>query len=439
MQTVFVFLGYRTQGWVRKAQAVSAVFSKKGYRTCLVDIVDFSFPRQSNIATLKNIEGFDETLSLSRSKQSPFAKTGMDKIRGRESISTALSLTKNESSQFLFYYYAFMLVKRAKGLQSACSKILQPESGDLVVIPNGRHPWETEIEKWSSTLFIETWFYESSLINDRVFLAKYKPTDLKAHESAFKSFSESEEHAGLTEIWLTERGAFHRRSTDVERFKQVLFTSSSDEFWALPQEWHSSEWNSQYEAFDTLLSKTDPGGKQSAIRIHPNLLNKSIKQLLREDKAVSDLLRNHPFLTVIPPHSKTSSYNLVDKANLVVTTLSTIGLEAAAMGKTVVLTTVSHYSNALDLPVISSRLEAQSGRLTKIQSDSKMKKKAGAYLAFLRNSSIPLAPNGLDRGHSIIKRLAFYSVRPIDLLVILHMQTMGLANRVVSKMVRWGK
>ncbi len=112
----------------------------------------------------------------------------------------------------------------------------------------------------------------------------------------------------------------------------VLFTSSQDELVALGDDWSENRiFESQGAAIAYILNNTC-GDIHYYIRIHPNL--KGINHRDHLDLYQYDKLS---YVTVIPPESKVSSYDLMDACEKVVSFGSTTGLEACYWGKPSIL------------------------------------------------------------------------------------------------------
>lgn len=121
---------------------------------------------------------------------------------------------------------------------------------------------------------------------------------------------------------------------DFNKKNVVIFNSSEDEFAALGGEYDDTIYPSQFEAISQIVShfKTD-SEINIWLRVHPNLKD------VRWNFAI-DLFRlertNHNF-HVVPGNSDVSSYAMLDKADLVVSFGSTIGIEAAYWTKPSIL------------------------------------------------------------------------------------------------------
>lgn len=119
----------------------------------------------------------------------------------------------------------------------------------------------------------------------------------------------------------------------------AIFNSSEDEFSAVGGEWDDTIFTSQYEAIDYILQRSSPD-IHYYLRIHPHL--KGVKY-----KAHMELysLSKYPNLTIIPPESEVSTYDLMDACEKVVVFGSTMGVESAFWGKPSVLLRRSMYEN----------------------------------------------------------------------------------------------
>ena len=116
-----------------------------------------------------------------------------------------------------------------------------------------------------------------------------------------------------------------------------IFTSSIDEEVACPS------WN--YDNVENLTKRTIAlsnyliaRGYQVIVVIHPNAMNKSWADLSLQ---IRTLTQNG--IAFVPPWGELSSYKILSDSDLVVTWRSTIGLEAAAYGKDLLVISDSHF------------------------------------------------------------------------------------------------
>ena len=130
----------------------------------------------------------------------------------------------------------------------------------------------------------------------------------------------------------------------------AIFNSSEDEFTAIGGEWEETIFSSQYEAVDYILQRSSPD-IHYYLRIHPHL--KGVKYQAHMELYTLSKYKN---LTIIPPESEVSTYDLMDACEKVVTFGSTMGVESAFWGKPSILLRRSMYEN-LDICYQASRKE----------------------------------------------------------------------------------
>jgi hypothetical protein len=108
----------------------------------------------------------------------------------------------------------------------------------------------------------------------------------------------------------------------------VIFNTSEDEVAAIGKEWENDIYANQTEGIVEIVnSLADVPDTVLYLRLHPNLKgvdNQDIRRLNSLESAI---------FHVIPADSPVSSYELMSKADLVITFGSTAGIEAAFMGK----------------------------------------------------------------------------------------------------------
>lgn len=151
--------------------------------------------------------------------------------------------------------------------------------------------------------------------------------------------------------WAQEAASYAHegRLPNQEIRSLTMFTSSTDEFAALGHGWNEARWNSQFEAFDALLGALDEPIEKIRIRIHPNLLNKSLSNYQRDMKQIRGLKKRWPEIQVILAGESTNSYDLMRASDLVVVANSTVGVEACLLGKSVVCTNSTYYDLIADV------------------------------------------------------------------------------------------
>ena len=130
----------------------------------------------------------------------------------------------------------------------------------------------------------------------------------------------------------------------------AIFNSSEDEFTAIGGEWEETIFSSQYEAVDYILQHSSPD-IHYYLRIHPHL--KGVKYQAHMELYTLSKYKN---LTIIPPESEVSTYDLMDACEKVLTFGSTMGVESAFWGKPSILLRRSMYEN-LDICYHASQKE----------------------------------------------------------------------------------
>ncbi len=116
-----------------------------------------------------------------------------------------------------------------------------------------------------------------------------------------------------------------------------IFTSSIDEEISCPN-WNNDNVENLTNRTISISNYLMGRGYQVIVAIHPNAMNKSWTDLSLQ---VRTLTQNG--IAFMPPWSDSSSYKLLGDSDLVVTWRSTIGLEAAAYGKELLVISDSHF------------------------------------------------------------------------------------------------
>lgn len=132
----------------------------------------------------------------------------------------------------------------------------------------------------------------------------------------------------------------------------AIYTSSQDEIVALGSDWNYDQlFPSQSDAIAYILNHSTDKRVHFYIRIHPNLKGINYKDHL-------DLYQydQYPNVTVIPPESRVSSYDLMDACEKIITFGSSVGMEAVYWGKPSVLIGHSGYE-AMDIAYHVKKLE----------------------------------------------------------------------------------
>ncbi len=156
---------------------------------------------------------------------------------------------------------------------------------------------------------------------------------------------------------------------DPQKRNIAIYTSSQDEIVALGNDWSYNQlFENQSEAIKYIIQHAS-NNLHFYIRIHPNL-----KGINHKDHLALYQYDKYPFVTVIPPESKVSSYDLMAACEKVVTFGSSVGLEAVYWGKPSILIGHSGYEN-MDICYVVRKLEDV---IPTIEGNLKPKDKLGA-------------------------------------------------------------
>lgn len=248
----------------------------------------------------------------------------------------------------------------------ALRELWSREAPDEVIIPNGRTSRQKTARLLADELGIAVRLYENGRARPHsYYLGNTQPHDRVASQAEVASLTadlSDQRCAELADEWLAGRmtpggstNAFRRswtsaggdRTPGIRR--AVFFASSFDEFLAFGPMWTIDTWNTQFEAFDRIMSILKRQRIELVLRIHPNLATKSRAYVNRTISEVDELVARHPGLTVYWHNSPVNSYELVKTADLVIVERSTIGLEASLLGKPVWVTQASQWDHIADI------------------------------------------------------------------------------------------
>ena len=282
----------------------------------------------------------------------------------------------------------------------AVHNVLQTGDFEKLYVPNGRFPNQKMPMLAASELGIQTIHFEKGESRNSAYLQPYTPQDRIASQRAV---DEVLENFTASKIDLLAKDWLERRSPDAKSINEFsegwvdtldseflkaikgkkvagFFTSSQDEFMFLGPEWHLHSWESQFEAFTTLLSYFEGEGYYCYLRVHPNLATKEHKCFTREKRDVLKLIEAHPKLRVIWHDEPANSYQLLNHTDQVVVWDSTIGLEASALDIPVIACATTRYGLIADIQEVLGKETLGNGFVLKQDVDSHKSKRFIAYL-----------------------------------------------------------
>ena len=155
------------------------------------------------------------------------------------------------------------------------------------------------------------------------------------------SFTEQQERGQLPASW------------DAKRHNIVIFTTSEYEFASISDEWNNPLYASNAQAVLKVARECSQlPGTTVYVRLHPNLTG------LSDPVARGLHAQGNDNVSVIGSSSKVCSYALIEHADKIVVTGSTVGIEAAVRGKAVVLVGRCYYEGleAVHIPQSKAQL-----------------------------------------------------------------------------------
>ena len=230
-------------------------------------------------------------------------------------------------------------------------------------IPNGRFPHQEAASQVgekveSQRYYYERWFEKHTYFHmnfrtldriaiQRLFFHEETIDSKTSFDNARKWFNSRLNRFGdlddYTWGWSeSQKGVTVRKESRVK--SAAIFTSSEDETKMLGGDWDAFEWQSQWHAIRLAVENLTERGYEIAIRIHPNLSNKSGRSYRRTIKLASDLKRDFDSISIIRHDADVDSYELGKGSDLVIVWNSTLGLEFEALGKPVYFFAPSIYS-----------------------------------------------------------------------------------------------
>jgi hypothetical protein len=254
------------------------------------------------------------------------------------------------------------------------------------IIENGRYSYQRVLIEAARAAKAKCLFIEGGTLvtsNDRFYFRPYTPHSRVARNEAFSHWRERGEASSAIDVstkWFRDRTVSSNSNVFNRRFSEtfpkvgnqklaVFFTSSADEYESFWREWTLLGWESQYESFYEIAAYLKKNGFRLALRLHPILLNKSTPNV-RSEFFEAIRLATDFCVELILPGSKVSSYDLISKANLVVVSQSTVGLEALQLGKKVVATANCFFEECEDVLLFEKNANFEE-LLTHMSSDAK--------------------------------------------------------------------
>lgn len=298
---------------------------------------------------------------------------------------------------------------------AAVSRLLRERTFEKVNLPNGRFPSQKMAMLAAHDAGVSTIHYEKGETPTGAYVQPYAPQNRLASQAAATEVLaglSDQQIESIADEWLSRRGPSASSSNNysanwIDELPEQLrnrkpeqrvigfFTSSQDEFQFLGKEWHLHEWQSQFDAFDQLVTHFENEGALCYLRIHPNLATKAQDCFVRESADLARLAERHPNLVVIEHDDPVSSYALVSHSDGVVVWYSTLGLEASARGVPVWTCAVSRYGEVADVREVFGPQQVTTKMLSPWRVNSLGAKRYIAYLV-LRDQQMDMALPGWE-------------------------------------------
>jgi len=196
--------------------------------------------------------------------------------------------------------------------------------------------FETFNENWKDRYFIfeestHSPIYRSNVM--RKFAVQARNSDKKSFENiAIKWFEDR--RLGITQSYTK-----NQKNLELSEFKQpyyVYFHSSQDELDMIGLK--NKTWGNQFNTLKTLLEIFEKQKRYNLVfRIHPHLFYKSRNEQRFWERIGKELEKSYPWFKYISSDNPINSYKLIDSAVGVITSGSTVGVEAAYSKKRSIL------------------------------------------------------------------------------------------------------
>jgi hypothetical protein len=248
-------------------------------------------------------------------------------------------------------------------------QIIKSTDPDYVVIFNGRFllersAWLASLKNSKNVIFIERF---SAQWSDRYYEFHHPVHSVSDRSLAMMLYPESQEGVLNSANAVGREWFSNRRLALTQKFtshQTVQFTrpdwattlisffhSSEDELFV--SDLSDSSWVSQFEVIKSLVEICNSRpGHLLVVRLHPNLLNKSNRELKKWYVFAGVFTADN--VKFLMPNDDVNSYSVVDKSDYVVTSGSTIGVEAVYMRKPSLLCGLAFHQDMGMLEIVSN-------------------------------------------------------------------------------------
>lgn len=242
------------------------------------------------------------------------------------------------------------LISNGEAIFSSTKHLLSQAKYGKAYILNGRHSANAAFWIACDEFDLETFFWESSNTFDSVYLCNHSIHNFYALLDEARSLATDYPNHDFSkakdwfETRLNSKGeATFRRTWDAKHTSKWLsgakaisrisyFSSSTDEYMSLGEMSPDRIWGNQYDALAKLKIDSHEDSPVLTIRMHPNTTWKSSRYCIRELARILSLQKLYPNIEIIWPNSRIDSYELLRNSEVVLSSGSTIALEAMYLG-----------------------------------------------------------------------------------------------------------
>lgn len=233
---------------------------------------------------------------------------------------------------------------------------LAPDSKIDFFIGNGKDPITKTLLMMLGDSIHKTRYFEAMetwVPAGNCYLGDFPVHDWENHrKSAERDYRDVDRGEKNATLWTNQRGVTAAVKTVENRISRQLaiFTTSDFEFQYLSKAWKGNSFADQYQGFDHALKMFDPAGKNSIVRVHPNLMSGSFSTQISATARLLKLKRNHKQLRIVWHFQTNNSYVIMLSAEKIVVSSSTIGMEAFLSGKKVFRVGTGRYDSLDCIP-----------------------------------------------------------------------------------------
>ena len=279
--------------------------------------------------------------------------------------STLITHTKNPNPN-LYDYKDIVndLIWSAGKVYFSVKRILEEQSPNKVFFHNGRHALGRAVLRACDSLKINYISYESGFRRDEFMLYENgMPQNPELREKQIRKHWEKnknlkEKRAVAKSYYIDQRNG---RNAPTEKFNFVkgqketsfpenwsskkknivIYNSTENEFAAIDDSWNLPFYKNQNDAIIQIINSLENIDKEIQIylRIHPNYS-------LSNDPSIQEIYKiKSKIFKIIDSNSDVSSYSLIEEADVVLTFVSTVGVESVFWGTPTILLGNAFYKN----------------------------------------------------------------------------------------------